>query len=524
MLVGETFFYRVAFDSIDFLEPNFFIATNASYNESKMLKFFGLRSSNRLSVATCLVLIALIAASGEHCGAQDKPAGSENEQRARDEGMKRFANLERIQDRIELDRRGCFTIDEFFREMDSDFAGVKLRSDKRLYALIYAESVRKELQLEPEMSKALELEAKQIISRFDQVIHGYSLSGVIKEIDDFESELVRFEERLKNQLTAEQQERLQTIQLRNGVLAEGLPQYLEREASSLGLLPQSVQEINAEIQRMGLSHCREANRQFIDEINKILPGYLGEFRPDDLAYLPLIPLELFLVVAENAAPIGRGAANSVKRFDFDLQDGDWIFPGPTFQRKLSGKLGVTAISLIAEVPRLPLKSIRTQVGAEMSSEQRLEFQEILAEVERRNEFNRAQGGAEDQDNFIANKKSLELIKGQLLPVQLHPVSNYVKLHSLFTLGPVFIYEHLDSPKFPPREVFDQKLQDAKSSIAELIAKNSTLVANEIVRLVNEKSDLEVPPFKVDFIVEPERSTYERLFRPILMQETYKIGK
>ena len=486
-----------------------------------------MKSANSSSIVALVFLpnFAVLLFVGTHCElcySQEQRVVSPNEQRVRDEGLKRMANLDRIKDRIELDRRGFFRIDEFFRELEAGVAGFKLRNDNRLYALVYAESVRNEIHLGPEQSKELESLARQLSTRADDSLARYSKSGAIEEIDQFELANAKFEEKLSNQLTIEQQDRLKTIQLRNVILAEGLPQFLEREASNLGLSAQSVEEINSEIQQLGLSLCREANRQFVREINEILPGYFGEFQEDDWAYLPLLPLEAFLVVADNPEPVSRAAANSVTRFGIDLQAGDWVFSGPTFQRKSSGKLVVSAISIVAEIPKLPLISFRTHVGAELSPEQRLEMQEILTEIERRNVASR-NGPSNDQENFIANKKSLELIKGLLLPVQLRPVSNYAKLHSLFTLGPVFIYEQVGSSKFPPRAEFDEKLKTAKLRISELIGKNMIRVANEFVKLVNEKSDLDSTLLRPELIISPDRSNYERLFRPILSLESHRIG-
>ncbi|MEM7784515.1 MAG: hypothetical protein AAF939_04600 [Planctomycetota bacterium] len=74
---------------------------------------------------------------------------------------------------------------------------------------------------------------------------------------------------------------------------------------------EDLDRIATEIRESTLSICKQNNKKFISKVIELLPGFISEFSDEELAFLPLLPLEAFLAIVDNPAPALR-VARAVK--------------------------------------------------------------------------------------------------------------------------------------------------------------------------------------------------------------------
>lgn len=483
--------------------------------------------NGRIFLATLVILVAgIVELDACQVGRKSSDQDRESlEMRIREAGKKRIENMRRLGDRVFVDSSGFFFIDPLFLDGPGGRGTYLLRKDARVFELLAEESVLKELRLSSELSRKLGEKARELKRNWPKVVRSYSASGDLDEIAKFEAESAQFEKTLMQQLNKSQQESLKAIDLRSRLLRQGIPNLLVAEKENLGLDDDSIKRIVGQLKKIAIEVARDGNSEFVEGVQDLLPGFLQDIENEDITRLPLLPLNSLLAQLNEPDVVRQSAEKTVSTYEIQLSDGDWLFSGPRFTVNRLGEIGVSNFSSVGGLPVAALRVLNEQVRHELSDEQ---IDILLANYSDKSINGKIvvdnPNGSRSEVNkeiFELRKQRLQLIKDSLLPGQLHPLKNYVRIHSVFTMGPELIQKLADVDEFHRQAGFDRALKKFKERIAKFVDKSNARIAQETVRLIAENSDFNRSELTVQHIRSPSYSSYEKLIRPILQAKGEK---
>ncbi len=417
-----------------------------------------------------------------HCQQRPTPSMAEMERMrewVRDKGESRKENISRIGDRVKLEKRNSFQINAFFGKEFGRGSRYVLADDARAYEFLILPSVHAELGLSQRTEEEIAQKARALTRQWEKVWSEFTETGDAAGIERFENNVSVFEKTIAAKLSSNEKEALRTISIRTKIKDIGLPEFLKSHRGPLALSDENVSEIVGELEVLAKQIASRSNWEFVKIVDELMPGFLKQPTKEEIDRLPLMPCSSIIALLEDSTKIEEVAKECFSKYRIDIEQGDWMFPGPVFDLDRTGRVNVSIFSRQNWMPTPAFLVLYEHVATDLTQEQ---MNDLLTIIQYRNASGTlVENGLSRADTqfkiFELRQQQLLALKESLLPEQLRPVKNYVRLHSLFTLGPEIICKRIDAENVT--KLFTDRVK-------KQVAANQLEFARTACKLVNEQ--------------------------------------
>lgn len=454
------------------------------------------------------------------------------------------ANWQHFKNRMTTERNH-FEYDELLRLEVAGIGESVLLDEDRDFEYFLDPSVASELKLSDELATRLSEHAKTVAKEWKTAIRSAYSQRDDMALQAYQDSVRVFDGRLQQDLLTRQLEQLQRIKYRSQVQRLGLPDSLMSDVIDIDATDGEKKSLALALQAEANKIRVEGNQLFAEQVMALFPGYLEDWQEQDAEKLPLLPLKLFLMLEKNPAVVMGSSKSRFQEYHLTLGSGYWVFPSPLMRVRRSGNpVLFSNNSKFHWLPKTPERSMhrlrRSEYNESESTEYRRLINEFLAQmnIQVDAEFKSTRkklptGLSPDAEEDFRMIQRIEInrdLDKVFREENLIPGRNYVRIHTLFSLGPDFVYKQLsqenrdreNDSEWPNEHEFRRELDSTVKTLARFVEVKESRLANMLVAQAQALDEnCKLTPLHFD---SPTSSQYELTLVPILEYGTPAAGR
>ncbi|MEL7499277.1 MAG: hypothetical protein AAFN77_16845 [Planctomycetota bacterium] len=435
------------------------------------------------------MLFILLVASSDYASAQE---AASNRQGIRN----RIVKLREI---AELKPAGETLYINFSRRVVRNGGGWKLKTDRELYQLFWPETI-KGFRFDKALEDRVLEQASKLQRMSSKVFLDFVKNDDAESFDGFQAGVKDFDAWLLSQLDDDQQRRLASALSRRQLRRLGLKDYLESNKVRLGLTSGEISSILSELKPVAKKHVREGNQLCCQQLGGLPWDYIDNelIQVDNL---PPLPIGFLVKRIELKDGSQERNLSLIEEYDVDFDSSVWLFEGPTYQIRGDGMIEFARFVSPFPRQRTPLSLLYDMTGIDFSNRQAATIRQCLIDTNERIGFEPSGDPKKLRSEILKFERSKwDTATQQLLPEQVEPIRNFVRLHACFTIGPELIAtELLSNRKVDPK--FADQLDEARERLNDFSNQAAKDMATKLVGLISqygaEDLDVSVNDFHLD---------------------------